>query len=457
MTSAPGFATPEPAPPATHRYSPLAAGSAWVGILSVVASIGYFNWRASREAALVKAVDDFQLLVVSRMSVGSHVLFSRLGLSTPSMDRQSLDEARHVAVTPEEKLRAICVVGELEGSDAALKELARVEPLLKSVPLKQDAAALRIIYTNGPSHLSAAQREGLVQRHGWFGKLALTFGTPPDDPQRRAVIHSATTTFAAFAIFEISAGLALLVGVGLLVLAIVLLAVGSVRPAYRSALPPTTAFLEAFALYLVGFTATALFVRWARPRAEISTTWYAIPIVLFAMIWPAFRGISWPELRRGLGWHRGRGLFFEVWAGIGAYLAGLPIIVMAMVLSWVLVTRSGAVAVHPIMFDTPRGAWPIAELYLLASVWAPLVEESMFRGALFHHLRQRHGWWLSALVSSFVFAAIHPQGWAGIPVLGAIAMVFAAIREWRGSIFASAAAHAVNNGVVTTLLILAFR
>lgn len=457
MTSAPASLSYEPAPRPARPYSRLIVALAWAVILSVVATTGYFNWRASRAVVRARAVNDFQLMVVSRMTVGSHYVFSRWGLWTLSMNSQSLDQVRSVAVTVEEKLRAICVVGEVQGSKAALEELDRVQPLLTNAQVKHDAAALRTIYARAPAALPAAKREELIQRHGWFAKLALSYGKPPSDPQRQAVIHSAVTTFTAFAIFELVTGLALLAGLVLLVLAIVLLALGNIRPAYERARPPTTAFLEAFAVYLVGFTAIGVIVRWARPQAGLSATWYAIPLVLFAMIWPVFRGVSWPEVRRGLGWHRGRGLFFEVFAGIGAYLAGLPFIAMAMVVSWVLITRSGAVAVHPIMFASPRGAWPIAQLYLLASVWAPLVEESMFRGALFHHLRQRHGWWLSALVSSFVFAAIHPQGWAGIPVLGAIALVFAAIREWRGTIFASAAAHAVNNGVVTTLLVVAFR
>jgi membrane protease YdiL (CAAX protease family) len=63
------------------------------------------------------------------------------------------------------------------------------------------------------------------------------------------------------------------------------------------------------------------------------------------------------------------------------------------------------------------------------------------------------GFLVSAVVSSFVFAAIHPQGWAAIPVLGAIAFVLAGIREWRGSIVGCVVAHALNNGVVTVMLL----
>jgi membrane protease YdiL (CAAX protease family) len=56
---------------------------------------------------------------------------------------------------------------------------------------------------------------------------------------------------------------------------------------------------------------------------------------------------------------------------------------------------------------------------------------------------------------SILFAAMHPQGWAGVPVLASIAIVLAAIREWRGTILASATAHALNNGFAMTMLVLA--
>jgi hypothetical protein len=78
----------------------------------------------------------------------------------------------------------------------------------------------------------------------------------------------------------------------------------------------------------------------------------------------------------------------------------------------------------------------------------------MFRGALFSHLRARVGWWVSAPVVSLIFAAIHPQGWVAIPVLGAIAMVLAGLREWRGSAIAPMVAHGVNNAVAVSVMIL---
>jgi membrane protease YdiL (CAAX protease family) len=41
-----------------------------------------------------------------------------------------------------------------------------------------------------------------------------------------------------------------------------------------------------------------------------------------------------------------------------------------------------------------------------------------------------------------------------IPTLGAIAMILAALREVRGSIIASMTAHALNNGVAVTMMVL---
>jgi membrane protease YdiL (CAAX protease family) len=96
-------------------------------------------------------------------------------------------------------------------------------------------------------------------------------------------------------------------------------------------------------------------------------------------------------------------------------------------------------------------------IYAVAVLWAPLIEETMFRGALFHSVRVRWGWWPSALLVSLIFAMIHPQGWTLIPTLGAIAMVLAALREWRGSLIASMVAHGLTNFVTTTLLILTMR
>ena len=108
------------------------------------------------------------------------------------------------------------------------------------------------------------------------------------------------------------------------------------------------------------------------------------------------------------------------------------------------------------------GWWGWIQVVFLASVVAPIMEETMFRGVLYRHMREATGrvgrWWsviLSALVVSFVFAALHPQGVLAIPLLMALAFGFTAAREWRGSLIPSMTVHALHNGVLMVMLILA--
>jgi membrane protease YdiL (CAAX protease family) len=100
-------------------------------------------------------------------------------------------------------------------------------------------------------------------------------------------------------------------------------------------------------------------------------------------------------------------------------------------------------------------------LYMLASVAAPIVEEIMFRGVLYGHLRSavlprvRVGSMVvAAIVSSVVFAIIHPQGVLFVPALGGLAIAFCAFRELRGSLIAPMVAHGINNAVTLTLGVL---
>ena len=148
-----------------------------------------------------------------------------------------------------------------------------------------------------------------------------------------------------------------------------------------------------------------------------------------AIVWPLLRGVRISQWRSGIGWHAGRGLLRELALGWLGYIAGIPILVLGMVITFVIIRKTGVEAMHPIINEANGTAASALRIYLLAAVWAPLAEETLFRGLLFHHLRHRHGWWISALIVSVLFAAMHPQGWAGIPVLMAIAMVLAAIRE----------------------------
>ncbi|MCL2641517.1 MAG: CPBP family intramembrane metalloprotease, partial [Phycisphaerales bacterium] len=184
---------------------------------------------------------------------------------------------------------------------------------------------------------------------------------------------------------------------------------------------------------------------------------YLVLVVAFVIgfSWPLLRGQSWSDFRQVIGLHAGKGVFRELFGGLVGYVAGLPIIFAGLFISYLLENAFNADTSHPItdeVIANPDRLW----IYLaLACVWAPISEEILFRGMLFSHLRERFGFASSAVVVAVVFAAIHPQGWAAIPALGSIALVFVAIREWRDSILGSIAAHALHNGLTMLMLIVA--
>ncbi|MDC0294854.1 CPBP family intramembrane metalloprotease, partial [Mariniblastus sp.] len=102
------------------------------------------------------------------------------------------------------------------------------------------------------------------------------------------------------------------------------------------------------------------------------------------------------------------------------------------------------------------GTKMILMIFLTACVAAPIVEETVFRGILYRHLRDVKSFsarWMSvlfaAIINALIFAAIHPQGIYGVPVLAMLAIGFSFAREWRGSLVSSMAMHAIHNTLVT--------
>jgi membrane protease YdiL (CAAX protease family) len=192
---------------------------------------------------------------------------------------------------------------------------------------------------------------------------------------------------------------------------------------------------------------------------------------LVVLAWPPLRGVPWRQVREDVGLTPGRQPLAELFAGVGSYLCALPLLAAALVMTWGLSllqktltgrdpTQLGEGPSHPVGgVALTRDPWMWVAVVLLAVVLAPIVEEIMFRGLLYRHLREaswRWGTFLSVaaatLASGFVFAIIHPQGLLGVPVLMALASSFAITREWRGSLVGPMVAHGINNGVATLFL-----
>lgn len=252
---------------------------------------------------------------------------------------------------------------------------------------------------------------------------------------------------------------ALLLGYGLLVWLIIQLMEQRLRPKLTPGKPAhRTAYLEAFAIFLVSFIGLQILGGIVTELTGLPTMPIVLLLAIAPIFWPLAVGVGFTQFRKDMGLIAPNGVMREIGVGIVGYITGLPVLAIGIVISAALAYYTGMTGGHPISQEAANaGPGLIIMLIVMAVVWAPLAEEAIFRGSLYRHLRSKPGWanWLNAsLLSSFIFAAIHPQGIVGIPVLMSIAFVLANMREMRDSIIPCIVAHALNNGFVMTLLII---
>ena len=460
----------EPAP-SRQTYS-FTTSCCWLVILGIVGGIlvrSTLIYRTASDRALTAVVGapDVSLEITSRMMIGQTNLLSRVpGGSDPVLiARQrkkmvaALDSA---AVTWADKLNTVAVIAELSGSDEAIRRLDLLEPKLAPNPLlADDVKVLRTIYMRGTEFVAAPQRQALVQRHEWFGQLALVFGLPAADPKRQAMLETAVQTTIVLGIVFLVLLMAVVIGLVLLIVAMVLLKKGRIRlSSWPSAATGPPVYLETFALWLGIWVVMSLVMRVLGQQQDILASEAITALLsLGVTLWPISRGVKWSQLREDLGWHFGRGVFREISAGVIGYIAGLPILAVGFLVTAVLIRESAIHPTHPILRELGSGAnaLSLVGIYIAACFLAPLVEETVFRGALYGHLRRRHRPIFCAIAVSLLFAAIRPQGWPAIPLLGSIAFILAILREWRGSLLSCMTAHALNNAAGVTIVVLVLR
>ena len=81
-----------------------------------------------------------------------------------------------------------------------------------------------------------------------------------------------------------------------------------------------------------------------------------------------------------------------------------------------------------------------------AAVVAPVAEEIFFRGFVFAGLRQRYDWKVAAVASAALFAVIHLQPLAELPIFF-LGLIFAFLYQWSGSIWPAIFLHVSTNAL----------
>jgi membrane protease YdiL (CAAX protease family) len=441
----------QPSVPQLQGRSRVRLVFAWLIIVAIVV----LSLRASHRAA--ESHKEEQLLVAEQTRIFAMLAMQMNSLQTGT-NAAAIHEQMDLVIrqldnssrTPEDKIRLSVLAGELVGPDAALQRLAELEQSNPPSEVVLDIQTLRTVYGGaGPDEVGIRLRERLDQRYGYLGRLAFAYGVPKNKEPRKTLEAQALRFTVRASILVLSLAAIALLSLGLFTAACVWFFKGKIQAA---AIPNTSTlqvFLEAFALYLLLFQVCGRVIR-LFGGVSIHWTWITLLILPVVAKWITVR-MPAQEFRAAIGWYRGRGFIRECAIGIAGYFAGLPLVALGCAVTLLLVRYTGTPAASPLINELNSGPIGIIALYALACVFAPIMEETMFRGVFFHHLRQRWSWLVSAAIVSVVFAMLHPQGWIAVPVLASIAIVLAALREWRGSLIAPIAAHACNNFLALTL------
>jgi membrane protease YdiL (CAAX protease family) len=451
---------------------------AWLVIVSAVALVLVRN--AASAGPTRTGFDRGMMLMQSRYLVGVADLFKQ----REAFYKQAETLRGH---DYEQRLCFAVLAGELSGPKEALEQLGDL-PDDPDADTETAAALIAINRTrlknlaeDGKDEKNDKPKQPAVDppadavnrvrdKLGWFGDLAAAPPETTDSEARARAIDPARRTalvlFSAFAVALLVglAGLAALVIVG------VLAASDMIKPRLITGSPYGGVYAETFALWMVlyiGMSYGASFLPVIGSRLLVSGMCMLASLGVLA--WPVIRGVPWFAVRQDVGLTTSRPAILDMLAGGLTYAAAFPMLAIGAILALVLsalakrVGLPGEIGGHPLApFVIQTGLWGRIQALLVASVIAPIVEETMFRGLLYRHLREATapgGRIVSVLLSSlgvcFVFAVIHPQGWFGVPPLMALAFAFCLARELRGTLLPAMVAHCLQNTAVTLLVIFA--
>jgi len=158
---------------------------------------------------------------------------------------------------------------------------------------------------------------------------------------------------------------------------------------------------------------------------------YILPVVLIF----AWRRIHWKHL----GFNR-----FEwktLGLGCGILVAGYSLILLHNALLYFLGVDTQGDAIGEMLAALDSPVW----FFIVATVFAPFVEEVFFRGFLFQGLRQRYGWSKAMLLSSAIFAIGHLDPVALIPTF-ILGNVLAYVYHKSNSVWPGMILHFLVNG-----------
>lgn len=387
----------------------------------------------------------------------------------------------------EQRLCYAILLSEIEEPQAALDYLETLDQTVidSDLELTPEQQQLRDIienlnqqYVDGvlePAAIPVNDRKLVERRLQWLGKLAFLPSGSANKIERQKVESAATNVVLVGGAGMLIAMFFGLIGLALAVVFLVMLIQRKLKSGFHARAYDHNVYIETFAIWMGLFFGSSILLG----LVDIDDPQFGMliqPFIFFGSLiaigWPIFRGIPFSQVRSDIGWTSDKPVI-EATSAIPTYLATLPFLLPGVVLVSVLTSIIAGfhephefarqfTPSHPVQDYITNGDFTMILLvFLTACVAAPIVEETMFRGVLYRHLRdwsagqQR---WMSvifaALVNGLIFASIHPQGIFGIPVLATLAIGFSLAREWRGSLVSSIVMHGIHNTVITCVSLL---
>ncbi len=467
---------------------------AWVLGLGLLAALVFINFHEGRAQSVGPAASgepappDFS----DPFTLNSKMLV-KLSYAMPTDPASQAMIASQIEAAVEntaDRLRVVMIEADLSGDEAGLAKLEKMRTaveeerddaeVLKPLPdwWTEDALRLEAVLATGETGASE-NLEALKERHGWFADVLATRDSEMSDPARADAVGGGLALIGVIALAGLVGFVAFVGGIIAGIRVLLGLSKRAFVPAFVPPLPGGSVYLETIVAFLAGFLALKLVLpavlaqtgalsgtqplpEWAT-AAQLALQWLLLPLIF----WPLLRGVSWQRWRTDIGWHSGAGVWKEVWAGVYAYFGGLPLLAVAALITIVIVvarglmqSASGAEPVPPKnpIVDLLQNSSPltIVMLFTLATIWAPIVEETLFRGGVFRHMRARMGVLVSALLSAVWFGLMHSYEIPLLLPVITLGFVFALMREWRGSLIGSVVAHGLHNATVLTLAIAFF-
>ena len=397
---------------------------------------------------------DLQSELFGKVGLGLHDLF-------PAFSTTSQAAPLAVGGAADQLAHAILVsVDSIESGREEVLEIQRSEPGDPVVEMAAPWILAAFDAIEDGTSLAPSTADALVERFGWYGSLLVAMTS---EGGLEGVAGAAARTVVTMLVIGGTMFLAAVLGFLGLIIVLVLALTGSLRSGVATS-GHHGIYAETFAgwlLLLLGLQYVAGLV--SPPGLEPLSGTVAFFASLVMLAWPVVRGLPWATVRADIGLARPRAM--DVPMGVAGWAMALPFMAvglgLTLVLTFVVELLSGSApeAGHPAQQAIfGAGTWTIVQVFILATVAAPIVEEVMFRGVLLTHLRGASravpialSLLFAMLVSSVIFAVIHPQGLLFVPPLAGLAVGFCIIREIRGSIVPAIVAHAVSNGMVMTL------